>query len=390
MKKEKLIYVLPNYYRHTHEHIAHNLDLITEIAQKLDVFLIIEKGEIPDGITHLSGTYVMQHQESGINVPKVLEFMRLLFTLRAKGYKKLYVHYSNLATILGSLILRLTNGKIFYWHCYGDKNYFSSLRFQQNPDRYLTALALKATTSYVAGTRITGNTYAEIFRFSPQKIVLIPNWVNQHRFYKRSHVDMVFIKNEYGIPDSAKIVLFVHRLEQSRGVNELPFIAKEVSKVIPNILFVVVGDGALRQNLEATIENEGIGNLFKIMGGIPNTELPKFYAIADIFIMPSHTECFPRVVLEALATSIPMVVTDVGGMREILPTNYFNFIIRVGEWSLFAHQLCYLLSNPQLSEDLAHTGYKHYLQNFTLEKVLERFLAVVTSTKFMDKGQYDL
>jgi glycosyltransferase involved in cell wall biosynthesis len=108
--------------------------------------------------------------------------------------------------------------------------------------------------------------------------------------------------------------------------------------------------------------------------------LPALYSAADLFIMPSTIECFPHVVLEALATKTPQIVTEVGGVREILPEIYQSFVVSVGEWAIFAQKIVQLLRDPVLASTVSEAGYARFRKYYALDVVVNRFVEMVAGS----------
>jgi len=376
MSRAKLIYIIPKYQYLPTEHAAHHYELLQVLGKYMDVYLIVLKGDAPDEIPSLAGYHLMRHQETGFTLGKVIEFLGALCRAIKLGYRNLYSHYSDLGAIFGSLLLRPIGGKTFYWHCYGDEKYFRSARFAHSPDRHITALALRLVSYYVAGTRSIGMTYAKVYQFRPEKIVILPNGINLERF-KRVTADGAEVRRQLGIGEAAPVVLFVHPLESSRGVHNLPAIADAVVGAQPEVSFVIVGEGSQRAVIERALADRGLLSHFKFVGKVPNVEVPAYYSAADVFIMPSETACFPRVVLEAMATQTPMVVTDVGGVREMLPEAYAPFIIPVGEWQAFVDKVVYLLQNREDAKWLTQLGLRQVRHRFSLDIVVQRFVSIL-------------
>lgn len=376
MIRAKLIYVLPKYGHLPGEHAAHHYELLGALGHCLDIYLIVLKGESPDGISNLAGQYLMRHQETGLTLGKVREFIGAVRQAMKLGYRNLYSHYSALGAIFGSLLLRPIGGKTFYWHCYGDQGYFRSIRFARSSDRVVTKLALRLVSHYTAGTKSIGMAYARAYGFSPRKIVNLPNGINLDRF-KRNTAEGTGLRNKLGIPTAAPVVLFVHPLESSRGVQSLPAIASRIIGAQPEVNFIVVGEGSQRDAVERVLAARGQRSHFQFVGKVPNVEIPAYYSAASVFIMPSETACFPRVVLEAMATQTPMVVTDVGGVREMLPEAYEPFIIPVGGWQTFADKVLHLLKDRVHADRLTQVGLEQVRRHFSLDVVVRQFVAML-------------
>ena len=133
------------------------------------------------------------------------------------------------------------------------------------------------------------------------------------------------------------------------------------------VVFVIIGDGPERGNLELRINpstslgagNYELWNKVRMLGWIPNKELPMYYAIADVFIMPSDEEGFPRVLLEAMAMKVPFVASDAGGVKEIIPEVFREYLCPAGEIDCFSANIKkLLLKNKGEIEELKRMEYE--------------------------------
>jgi glycosyltransferase involved in cell wall biosynthesis len=161
---------------------------------------------------------------------------------------------------------------------------------------------------------------------------------------------------ELSISGSDKVVLFVHWLSERKGAHYLPEIIKEVTAKNPGVVFVIVGDGPYREKLTLGIEEAGVEEYARVIGSVPNARIPQYYAMADLFIMPSTDEGFPRVLLEAMAMGVPFVANDVGGVRDILTRRQLEFITPVGDVVAFSQRIISLLGDDRLRDELKAEG----------------------------------
>jgi len=117
----------------------------------------------------------------------------------------------------------------------------------------------------------------------------------------------------------AIVVLTVRRLVYKNGIDTLIEGANIAIRKNPRIMFLVVGKGPDSESIKLRIHELGIERNFKLTGFVSDEELPIYYNTADIFVLPSKSgEGLPLVVLEAMACALPVIATDVGGIREII------------------------------------------------------------------------
>jgi glycosyltransferase involved in cell wall biosynthesis len=146
---------------------------------------------------------------------------------------------------------------------------------------------------------------------------VIPAGVDLNRF--RPHDDKQSLRNRLGIPNSNFTLFTVRNLEPRMGLENLILAFQKILKAKTNVFLVVGGEGPLSKNLKNLARETGVENRVKFVGYIPEEELPNYYQMADIFILPTkELEGFGLVTVEALASGLPVLGTPVGGTKEIL------------------------------------------------------------------------
>jgi glycosyltransferase involved in cell wall biosynthesis len=125
----------------------------------------------------------------------------------------------------------------------------------------------------------------------------------------------------------AKVVLTVRRLVYKNGIDTLIESANLAVKKNPKIVFLAAGKGPDMVSVQQQIKELGLEGNFKLAGFVPDEELHLYYNAADVFVLPSKSgEGLPLVANEAMACGLPVVATDVGGIKEILPNDYGRLV----------------------------------------------------------------
>ena len=386
--KEKLIYVLPKYSHDIGEHFYHNYELLEELGKRLDILWLIEKGTEPLNPENIQEIHALKNQGEGAGVKKFFEFLWILIKARARGYKKLYTHYSHFSGILGSLLMKLTGGTSYYWHC-GWVGLFKK-PFSLNPSILFGKfgkirtelplwLTLELVDNFVTGTKRMGEHYVEHYHVSPRKIRIMPNWINLERF-NLSLFDKMSARRELGLEENGRFVTFVHRLTDYRGTDVIVPMAKEVCRKLPDVKFIIAGDGPDRQKLEEEVKANRLNDRILILGAVPNRDIPKLLAASDLFIMPSRADGFPRVLLETMAMGIPFVSTDVGGIRDFVSHSQSEWLVPTDACDLsgeFVSRITRLLEDPNLYETRMKEGLQK-VKDYQLERVAKIFHELVT------------
>jgi glycosyltransferase involved in cell wall biosynthesis len=147
------------------------------------------------------------------------------------------------------------------------------------------------------------------------------------------------IRKDLGIAPGVRVVVSIMRLHYDKGADFLPEIAAQTGTGI----FMVAGDGPARAAVEEEIKKRGLGHRVKLLGW--RQDVLRLLRAADIFLLPSREESFPQAVLEAMASGVPAVAADVGGVRELIDDGSNGIVVPPGNTARFASALQTLLSD---------------------------------------------
>jgi glycosyltransferase involved in cell wall biosynthesis len=174
---------------------------------------------------------------------------------------------------------------------------------------------IDAVWSVSAVTRDRMNAWAGL---RPTKYALLPNAIRLDRYGRGARrTDLV---ERLGL-EGRRLIMTLARLsaaERYKGIDEVLEIMPELLEAIPNLTYLVAGDGDDRPRLEAKAKRLGLAHRVRFTGRISETEKADFFQLADAFAMPGRGEGFGFVFLEALACGVPVVGSLVDGSREAL------------------------------------------------------------------------
>lgn len=330
-------------------HFYHKYEFLLRAQKDCDLFVILEKGERPEHIAH---AYIQRFHFFPFST---IELFCALAWLRIRGYKTFWTHYSFAGAILAPFF-----GRSFYWNC-GMPWLYMRGWFEE----CIFRLALRRSM-LVTGTKRMKNMYVREYRLSENRVWVLPNWISIDRFYawagrKKEARDLL------GFPEHARIILFLHHLSKRKGADMIAPVASYFTNDA-DILFVVAGAGPLQNSIK--------GSNIRYVGEVANEDVPIYFAAADIFFMPSEEEGFPHVLLEAMAVGVPIVASDVGGVREIVSSGVQKFITEQ-DVQEFQKNITLLLNNSELRKILAREEMT-WVQRYTIEKVKEQFIALIS------------
>jgi glycosyltransferase involved in cell wall biosynthesis len=189
------------------------------------------------------------------------------------------------------------------------------------------------------------------------------------------------LRNSLGIPEDALVVGKIARLFDLKGYEYLVEAAPAIVKEHPNVYFLIVGDGLLRQNLEAQFAAAGVREHVVFTGLVPPDHIPRYTALMDVLVHLSLREGLPRTVVQALAAAVPAVGFPLDGTPEAILDGKTGYLCEVRNSEAVAKAVNRLLRSPQLRKELGDAGREHVRENWdwhtmvdTLEADYEREL----------------
>ncbi len=225
---------------------------------------------------------------------------------------------------------------------------------------------ITTTTSYGATSKAVWHREADI----------IPNAVDEKRFHPSN--DGSQIRKKLGLEDE-KLITYVGRIVYHKGLEYFVRAAKYLKE--ENVKFLLVGTGDFRSELEDIIKNEKLEDKVMFAGRVPNEELPNYYAATDIFVLPSvsRLEAFGIVALEAMASCVPVIVSDIPGVRDVIVEGKHGLLTEPMNSEDLAGKIRTLIENPDMAERMGKNGRDRVEEKFTWSKVAKELEEVYGS-----------
>lgn len=176
------------------------------------------------------------------------------------------------------------------------------------------------------------------------------------------------VRRKLGLsPLDVKVVGFIGNLIPVKGADKLPAIFKEVARKKPDVLFVVVGAGFLRDSLEETCRDNHLNVQF--LSRLTTEEIVQWMNAFDLLVLPSRNEGLPNVILEALACGCPVVGSDAGGIPEAIGKG--GVVVQMGPdfETRFADAIITVLNNPPDEKELREKALQYDWKEIVKEQI---------------------
>src|SRR3989344_1716514 len=232
--------------------------------------------------------------------------------------------------------------------------------------------AIRNATYCTVNSTYTGKILKSIT--TPKRMDIIPMGVDLAQFSPRKR-DPKLKRHHH----AEQLLLSVGRLAEKKGLTYLMKAMPLVLKQYPKAKLLIIGDGPEKERLIKETKELGVDRSVAFIGKMPNKELPKYYASADIFIGPSivtksgDTEGLGVVFLEALASGCAVIGSNVGGIPDIIKGGETGMLVPEQNPEALAKAIVLLLKDDALRAKTIAKGQKHIVAEYDWEKIAKRF-----------------
>jgi len=193
-----------------------------------------------------------------------------------------------------------------------------------------------------------------------KKAVVIRNGIDVEAFHRSS---------QGGQNAGSPVVGTIGRLHAQKGHEVLLQAVAQLRKMGRNFVVRIIGDGELRKTLEARVKELGVDDIVEFAGA--SHSVAKELAEMNLFVLPSLWEGLPLVILEAMASGVPVVASGVDGVPEIVTDGLDGVLVPPGKPEALADAIVRLLDDPLLCESLAFNAKEKVRREFTVKRMTD-------------------
>jgi glycosyltransferase involved in cell wall biosynthesis len=212
-----------------------------------------------------------------------------------------------------------------------------------------------------------------------ERVQIVPNAMAAAPLVAKEEVSA--LRDRLALPADARVILSVGRLSTEKGHADLLAAVRLMLRDHPRLAvkLILVGDGIERPSLERAAAAPDLASSVIFAGHTPNVW--PFYSLADVFVLPSHSEGSPNALLEAMAAGVPVVACKVGGVPETVEDNHSALLVPPAKPAAMASALARVLEDPALAARLVSNASERLAKRFSPASRYQALLQVYRGVK---------
>jgi len=241
--------------------------------------------------------------------------------------------------------------------------------------KYITKKILNNAENVICGNSYTAGLVKEFLgEDSVEKVKVVNPGISNNVSHSTHHITEIRKKNNL---ENKFILLSVGRLVKRKGFDKVIENLPKVLKKVPNLVYIIIGNGPEIENWKLKIENLGLKNNVLLLSDVGDEERNTWYNASNIFIMPSRNinedfEGFGIVYLEANLRGLPVIAGDSGGVRDAVVDNLNGLLVNPESKDEIANAIIKLALDKNLAKRLGKQGKERAIKEFSWEKQIKK------------------
>lgn len=209
--------------------------------------------------------------------------------------------------------------------------------------------------------------------FIPEdKVTVICNSVDVKRY--QGNVDKAQIHRQLGLPENASVMAVVATFKEQKGHRFMIEATSSVVEQFPKLHILFIGDGDLREELQAQTKALDLDKHIHFLGN--RNDVPELLAASDYFVLPSLWEGLSMALVEAMASGLPIIATEVSGTHQVIIPNETGLLVPPGDSQLLGKAMIQILTNSAQAEAMGTAAKKRVGRYFSAQKQAQDHIAL--------------
>ena len=309
-------------------------------------------------------------------IPNPVSFFRLVFFLRKinPNIVHTWLYHSD---FMGGLAAKIARVPFIIWSIRSADFLTKKTSFSTRITLILCAWFSAWLPNLILYNSQKGRAAHKSFGYRGQQSLVLPNGIDLHK-YKPDYRAKLDVREELGIPIKTPLIGLIGRYDPLKNHEGFLEAASKLNSVMPEVHFLMAGQGADRSNssLLCLIEDAGIAGNCHLLGS--RQDIPKIMAALDLVTLASWSEAFPNVLIEAMACGVPCISTDAGDAALIIGID--KWIAPIGDMGVLASKWRLFLELPSCEREvLSKEVRSRVVEEFEIGAVIHRFEAIYLS-----------
>jgi glycosyltransferase involved in cell wall biosynthesis len=204
-----------------------------------------------------------------------------------------------------------------------------------------------------------------------EDIAILPNGIELDKFKN------IYLQKQRN-DKTKRTIIFVGTLRPVKGVGYLIKAMSIIHEKLPDTNLLIVGDGPDRDKIESLVRELNLQDCVRFAGKVSNEEIPEYMSKADVFALPSLSEGFGIVNIEAMASGLPIVTTNVGGLPEIIINGENGFLVEPKNPEALAEKILFILNNNDLKARISINNQMR-ARKYSWDSVIKHLISIYES-----------
>ncbi len=236
---------------------------------------------------------------------------------------------------------------------------------------------LAKCTHYVATTKEIRDGFIQSGGIAPEKISILPHGIDTAKYPQSNESRRRELKISHGVEPARKVLLFCARIVPDKGVDTLQDVWRILHKKFPDALLFVVGGGLNHLLDELRALSAELDGSIKVIGEVDAPQ--EFYQMADVYIFPSRHEGLPTSLLEAMASGLPCVTSDIGGCEDVIENDVNGYRVYSEDAAAFAEKISLLFEDDARRKLFGERAAKLIRQNCDFATVIPKLAEIISA-----------
>ncbi len=241
---------------------------------------------------------------------------------------------------------------------------------------------LKKATNFIS---LNPNIRKELIAIhvAEEKILVLPNGVDVQQYQPATEEEKRELKQTLGFEDKPYLITYTGRFEERKRVIDLISAWQKIAREFPQHHLMLVGTGNELESCQDSVRALGLSQQVTFVGEVPNVE--DYLKITNCYVFPSSLEGMPNVVLEAMASGLPIISTAIPGIVELIRNEQTGLLVPPLDVAALAKALLTLLKNPNMAQEMGKAARQEAVANYSFEQLGKRYFEIYQN--LLDQAQ---